>query len=165
MRVSSIVTASLLLLLFAASEAIIGIPVARGLDFAVAALFAVGLLRLVAPRKQRGRILAFTVVCLVLAALYLVPWSSRAHFLRRLDSVRPGMSVREVQGIMAGYMEGTGWPANPLAEPNEFSESPGQLTIPDALVFRHSDEPAYNSDWGVVHFRAGRVTKVEFSAD
>ena len=75
------------------------------------------------------------------------------------------MSVREVRGIMAGYMEGTGWPANPFAESNESSESPGQLAIPDALVFRHSDEPAYNSDWGIVSFQAGRITKVEFSAD
>lgn len=159
------IIASLVLLLFTASEVLIAIPIAAWLYVVVAAMFAAGLLRLRPPRQQRGRLVAFSAVCFVMAGLYLVPWCSRTHFLRRLYSVKPGMSVRDVRRVMAGYMEGTGVPANPMDESKRFSDSDGQLLIPDCLVFRHSDDPAYNADWGMIYFRAGRVAKVEFSAD
>jgi hypothetical protein len=72
------------------------------------------------------------------------------------------MTLNEARGIMAGYKEGTGVPAVPSADGQE---ALGEFTIQDALVFRHSDEPAYNADWGIVYFRDGRVTRVEFSPD
>jgi hypothetical protein len=100
--------------------------------------------------------------CFVAAILYLTPWSSRNAFLKDLYSIKPGMTVTEGQVIMRGYIPGTGFPSNPLAET---SGPGGELTIQGALVFRHSQEPANNADWGIVNLRDGRVTSVEFSAD
>jgi len=67
------------------------------------------------------------------------------------------MTVEEVRRTMTGYTEGTGWddPGRPREE----------LHIQGALVFRHSNEPEFNSDWGIVWIANGRVTKVEFSPD
>jgi hypothetical protein len=161
-RIIAIVIASLALLLFAASEVLIAIPVAWWLYLIVAAMFAAGLLRRRPPRQQLGRLLSLAAICLVMAVLYVVPWSSRSAFLKRLYSIRPGMTVNEAKAVMVGYIEGTGWPANPLAESRE---SPREFAIQGAIVFRHSDDPAYNSDWGIVYFREGRVTGVEFSPD
>jgi hypothetical protein len=162
MRIIALIIASVTLALVAACEIVIAIPVARWLYVVVAAMFAAGLLRLLPPRQQLGRLRTFAVVCLVLAALHLLPWSSRNGFLKRLYSIKPGMTVEQARAVMAGYMEGTGWPPNPFAESGEPG---GELTIAGALVFRHSNDGAYNSDWGIVHCPAGRVTRVEFSAD
>ncbi len=149
-------------MLFAASELIIEFPVAWWLYVMVGAVFAVGLFRRRPPRQQPGRLAVFSVICLVTTVLYLVPWSSRNGFLKRLYSIKPGMTVNEARQIMAGYIDGTGWPANPLVKSREPS---GEFTIPGTLVFRHSNDGAYNSDWGIVHIRKGRVIKVEFRLD
>jgi hypothetical protein len=154
--------ASLAMFLFAASEMLVAIPVAWWLYVASSAMFAVGLLRNRHPRRQLGRLVTLISICLVAAILYLTPWSSRNAFLKDLYSIKPGMTVAEVQAIMRGYIPGTGFPSNPFAEK---PAPPGELTIQGALVFRHSEEPAYNADWGIVNLRDGRVTSVEFSAD
>ncbi len=82
---------------------------------------------------------------------------------------------------MGHYMEGTGWPAFPGNGPTngpgmlnivgsgsqyhtETSLS-GVMTVRDSLVFRHSDEGAFNSDWGIISLSNGRVVRVEFSPD
>jgi hypothetical protein len=157
-----IVDASLALLFFAAIEVFFEFPVNGWLYLIVTAMFAAGLLSSRAPRYRRARLVAFAAICLVVALLYGVPWTSRNGFLKRLYSIRPGMTKRDARAVMAGYMEGTGWPANPFVASHEPA---GELAIEGALVFRHSDDPAYNSDWGIVHFRHGRVTEVEFSGD
>ncbi|WP_406699100.1 hypothetical protein V5E97_09495 [Singulisphaera sp. Ch08] len=161
-RVTALTLASLAMLLFAASELLVAIPVPWWLYVAATAMFAVGLLRKRPPGQQLGRLVILISMCVVASVLHLTPWSSRNGFLKDLYSIRPGMSVSEVKAMMAGYIEGTGWPTNPLTKP---PVPPGEFTIRGALVFRHSEEPAYNSDWGIVNFRDGRVTGVEFSAD
>jgi hypothetical protein len=89
------------------------------------------------------------------------------------------MREDEVRNIMAGYMEGTGWPAvyggeshgeGIVNDPGSGSSYPasevdGELAIKNSLVFRHSDDGAYNSDWGIVTFEEGRVVSVDFSPD
>jgi hypothetical protein len=162
MRKFTLILASLALLLCAASEIVLTIPVAGWLYVIVTALFAAGLLRRQWPWQQPARLITLFATCLIIAALNRLPWSSRSGFLKRLDAIRPGMTVSEVRKVMAGYREGTGWPANPFAESRD---SRAEFEIEGAIVFRHSDEPAYNADWGVVHFQDGRVTKVEFSPD
>jgi hypothetical protein len=162
MRIIVIAIASLALLLFAASEVLVEMPVALWLYVLVAAIFAAGLLQYRPPRQQLGRLIMLSATFLVMAVLYLAPWSSRSAFLRRFYSIRPGMTVNEARAVMVGYIEGTGWPANPFVASRETT---GEFAIQGALVFRHSNDPAYNSDWGIVHFRDGRVTSVEFSPD
>ena len=162
MRIAAIIIAFLLLLLFAVSEVLVAIPVAWWLYVALACVFAAGLLHHRPLRQQPRRLFSLFTVCMIMTFLYVVPWSGRSAFLKRLYSIRPGMTINEARDLMAGYMEGTGWPANPF---DESHESGGEFKIQGALVFRHSDEPAYNSDWGIVHVKQGRVTHVEFSQD
>lgn len=90
-----------------------------------------------------------------LAVLHLVPWNSRKPFLQRLGQIAIGMSPAEVEAIMAGYLRRTNWEA-----------FDGPVRVRDAMVFRHSDAPEFNSDWGVVRFdAAARVVAVEFLPD
>jgi len=92
---------------------------------------------------------------LILVVLHCLPWSSRKVFLSSFNSISPGMTHHEVKRIMDGYTLGTGW---------NFPE--GELRLADAIVFRHSRQPQYNSDWGVVRFDGnGYVASVEFLAD
>jgi hypothetical protein len=91
---------------------------------------------------------------MALLALHLVPWTSRKPFLAQLDRVRVGMTPAEVEAIMGDYRRGTGWRVgNDVLAPE------------DAMVFRHSDDARFNSDWGVVRFAEGRVVEVRFDPD
>jgi hypothetical protein len=154
-----IVIASLVLFLFAATEILVGYPIAWWLYAMVLALFAGGLLRIRPLPQQRRRLLGFAGVCVVVAVLHLVPWSIRKTFLRDLHRVRPGMTVGEVEAIMGGYLHGTGLPPNPFGPP---TGPPPNPTIVSARVYRHTETIA---DWGIVHFRNGRVRDVRFSPD
>ncbi|MCW5553532.1 MAG: hypothetical protein KIS67_15410 [Verrucomicrobiae bacterium] len=124
--------------------------------------------------------LAILAGALLLGCLHLVPWSSRKPFLRDLARVKPGMSIQEVRSIMARYVEGTGWPANPFATDGEavlqeagtdrkFStraNDAGEMEIQNSIVFRHNpDDGRFNSDWGVVKFQNSRVVNVSFLPD
>ncbi len=162
LRTIVLIVASLALLLFTASEIIAAVPVARWLYVATLGMFAIGLLEKQHPRRQVRRFGALISICFVAAILYLTPWSSRNGFLKRLYSIKPGMTVTQVKAVMRGYIQGTGIPPNPSADTPIPTE---RLTIQRALVFRHSEEPAYNADWGIVNLRDGIVTSVEFSAD
>jgi hypothetical protein len=81
-------------------------------------------------------------------------------FVQDLYSIRPGMTVAEVERIMGKYPRGTRWPANILAGPPQEQE----LTIPGALVFRPSTDGG-DSNWGIVRIHEGRVAAVEFNPD
>jgi hypothetical protein len=162
LRTIVLIVASLALLLFTASEIIVAVPVAWWLYVATLGMFAIGLLEKQHPRRQVRRFGALISICFVAAILNLTPWSSRNGFLKRLYSIKPGMTVTQVKAVMRGYIQGTGIPPNPFADTRIPTEG---LTIQSALVFRHSEEPAYNADWGIVNLRDGIVTSVEFSAD
>lgn len=94
---------------------------------------------------------------LILVALHCVPWSSRKAFLAQFYSITPGMSWHEVQTIMDGYRIGPG---------RKWELLGGDLYGEDAIVFRHSNLPWYDSDFGLVRFdRQGRVVSSEFLPD
>lgn len=161
---------SFFLALWAAAEWLLAYPVAWWLYAPLVPLFAIGFLSPVAPSRQPGRILAFALLTALTALLYMVPWTSRKPFLRDLGSIRPGMSEAEVRQIMRGYIEGTGWPASPASAERENAgygqaAAPEPLALPGSLVFRHSTNGAFNSDWGVVALENGRVTRVRFDPD
>lgn len=121
----------------------------------------------------------YTLLVLSLAMLYFVPWNSRKPFLRDFGKIRIGMTVTEVEAIMGNYMKGTGWPAIPGATSSAgtltevgsgitmtTSSTPsGELVIQDSITYRHSNDGAFNSDWGVVKFRNGRVVGKTFMPD
>ena len=180
MRTALITLAAIALALFALCEVGLAYPVAWWLYLCVAAVFAAGLIRPVSARSQLARIGALVGVIAVIATLYTVEWTSRKPFLRDLDQIRVGMTEAEVRQIMGRYMEGSGWPAIPGSSTNapgtlkivggdsqystETSPS-GQMVIRGSLVFRHSNDGAFNSDWGIISLSSGRVVNVEFSPD
>lgn len=180
LRHALIILGAFALALFAFSELGLGLPVAWWFYLGVVGVFAAALLRPVAVPRQSLRLGGLAVVIAGVAALYFVDWSTRKPFLRDLDRVQVGMTEAEVRRIMGRYMEGTGWPAIPGSSTNApgtlnvvgsearyaaEASSTGQLVIRDALVFRHSNDGAFNSDWGIVSLADGRVVKVEFSPD
>lgn len=114
----------------------------------------------------------------MLLVVWLVPWTSRKRFLGDFYKVRLGMSVAECESIMRGYMKGTGWPALPgsrsggsladLSSGSTFVTSVsanGELVLEGCIVYRHSNDGSYNSDWGVVKILDGKVVNVEFLPD
>ena len=181
MRIAIIAIASTALTLFALCELGLAYPVAWWLYLSVAFIFAAGLIRPVPVRSQIGRLGGLAAITAVVAALYFAEWTTRKPFLRDLDRIRVGMTEAEVRQIMGRYMEGTGWPALPGNSPSNSpgtlniagsasqysteTSSSGEMLISDSLVFRHSNDGAFNSDWGIISLSTGRVVSVEFSPD
>ena len=130
--------------------------------------------------NQYARIASLLVIAVVLATLYLVPWTTRKPFLHDLYSIQPGMTEAQAREIMTGYMEGTGWPPYSADEPHQemtldvpgfdapftavVSEK-GDLMLRGNIVFRHSNDGSMNSDWGVVTIDNSKVVSVAFSRD
>ena len=85
------------------------------------------------------------------------------------------MTVDQVEKIMSRYMKGTGWvlptSSGKLTDVGtgvtlQTSNAPsGELMIEDSITYRHSNEGAFNSDWGVVKFKDGRVEGKIFMPD
>lgn len=168
--------AALGLLLLALVEIAAAYPVPWWLYIALGVAFTAGLIQRKSGHHRWVRPAVLLALLAVMAALYLIPWTSRKPFLRDLRRVKVGMSEAEVRKIMRGYMTGTGWPAIPGdapapdsiangAQPSRDTASFDELEIPNALVFRHSDKAEFNSDWGVISLSNGLVVKVEFLPD
>lgn len=96
--------------------------------------------------------------------LALLPWNPRKRFVRTLLAVQPGMTVAQVDALLADYLLGAGakWQAGGVAgEPSTLDEQGAGTRI-----YRWNDhDGAYDSDWGMVTFVAGRVSMVEFLPD
>lgn len=175
------IVAAFSLALLAFCEVGLAYPVAWWLYFLVAIAFTIGIIRPAAVSHQIIRIGILAAVIAVITTLYFVEWTSRKPFLRDLARVRAGMTEVEVRHIMARYIEGTGWPALPGSSPSnapgtlnivgnssQYSTGAapsGEMVIRDSLVFRHSNDGSFNSDWGIISLSRGRVVSVEFSPD
>ena len=132
-----------------------------------------------ANRFNNYKLLVVLAFLSAMVAIYFIPWSTRKPFLRHLYSIKPGMTVSEVESIMSGYMKGSGLPWPPIwdDEPKSFSSTSstttqgvikgedGEIEIPGSIIYRHSDEGSFNADWGQVNFKDGRVESVEFLPD
>lgn len=181
MRITLVAIAGFALVLFGLCEIGMAYPVAWWLYLSVAIAFAAGLIRPVSLRSQIARIGALVAVIAAIVTLNLVEWTTRKPFLRDLDGIRIGMTEVEARRIMGRYMEGTGWSANPFdtstnatstltdvgngSQYSTTTSSSGEMVTQGSLVFRHSTDGAFNSDWGIVSLSNGRVVRVEFSPD
>jgi hypothetical protein len=181
LRVILLCIATVALALFAIWELGMDYPVAGWLYLSVAVAFGMALIRIAPVRTQRVRLAALLAVCAVVAALRFVDWTSRKPFLRDLARVRVGMTESQVKQIMSRYIEGTGMPRSPVeastnvhgtltdaatgAQYSTGLSASGEMTIENALVFRHSHDARFNADWGIVRLSKGRVVGVEFSPD
>jgi hypothetical protein len=122
-----------------------------------------GLSIFVFRRSNRTRAVSSALVILIAPLISAIEWTNEKRFLRVLVGLKPGMSEEDVRHAMAGFAEGTGWPANPFEGGQQ--DSAKEFRIQGAIVFRPSAEPG-DSNWGIVRFGPDRrVTSVEFSAD
>jgi len=175
-----VVASTVALVLFAFAEVLLAWPVAWWLYVLLALALLLGLLRPVPAGQQRARLLVFALLIAITAGLYRVPWTSRKPFLRDLYSIRVGMNEAQVRQIMDGYIEGTGWPARVPGATQDVQRvidpmgggtyatarsAAGDMGVVDSIVFRHSTEAHFNSDWGIVKLQDGRVVDVSFSPD
>jgi hypothetical protein len=177
MKRTSLGMAWMALAFFACAELLLAMPVAWWLYVLLIPMFAFGLHENGEVPGQRGSWKHFGVAMVLVAALHFVPWTSRKPFLRDLHRVQAGMTESEVRLIMGRYAEGTGWPAMPEGGSGTLTDlgsggthrtkvsTNGDLALRDALVFRHSTDGRFNSDWGIVKLDEGRVTGVSFSPD
>jgi hypothetical protein len=135
------------------------------------------------------------VACWLLAlALILTPWHPRKRFVQRVESIRQGMTVDEVEGVLGGYIHGMGAKWQVPDDPGPLVRSAEDLPDPHAdararaafdayfpprppthserdhyagtIVYRWNDHDAqFDSDMGFVEFADGRVVRVEFMSD
>jgi len=127
---------------------------------------------------SRRQILLAAAFCLILLGKF-ADWNSRRPFIRDLLRIREGMTVEQVDNVMARYMTGTrlAWPPISDDKPKSSSSiSPAtsqtvkkgpdnELNLTDSNVYRHSNEGAYNADWGIVRFHEGKVESVDYMPD
>ena len=100
------------------------------------------------------RIAALSTGVLLILAMAFLDWNDRKPFLRDLYSLRLGMTIDELRQRMGTY----------LNNPNREDKDP-EVKENDEIVYRHSNEAAYNADLGTVQIRNGRVHAVGYSAD
>jgi len=132
-------------------------------------------------KKSKARIMKLALLIFslsLLTYLHIAPWSSRRVFLDDLDKIKIGMDKKDVQTIMQNYMIGTGWNIPSEVKKVQSVEDAGsgqkyeanlsssrELMIKNSIVFRHSNDAVYNSDWGIVKFENDIVVAVSFSSD
>jgi uncharacterized membrane protein (UPF0136 family) len=115
------------------------------------ALGLVASLPLLYGRRRAVQVALPVLIVLLALAVQFVNWDSRKPFMRALDRIEVGMTVEQVDALMAGYMR-----------------SPAQSgTVGDAntISFRHTNEGWGNSDIGLVSFVDGHVASREFLPD
>jgi hypothetical protein len=121
-----------------------------------------------------------------------VEWNPRKTFVRRVRSIREGMSVDEVEVVMARYMKGAGgqWQVPALVpvvrdaddEPQtaamaaadaafaayrepDYGDRAQRHCFSGTMIYRWSTDARFNADWGCIRYADGRVVAVEFWAD
>jgi hypothetical protein len=176
----SILTVATLAILAAAILALLEIGFACCLSLADVAGYAGGWSLIVAPfliyRPSAGKLIIYSFFLAFCLVVFAVPWNSRKPFLAHFNRIGPGMTVAQVEDVMKGYVHGTGWPSTPNGGPRVlrstgsascYTTVPGadELQLAGCQVYRHSRDPRFNSDWGVVCFRDGLVVSTEFLPD
>jgi hypothetical protein len=120
---------------------------------------------LAAGYRRRWMLLSYVFSAVVVVSLAVTPWHPRKVFVRDLYSLQPGMTVDEVESVMGRYLKGAGskWP---MTTPTEYPAGIERSRATGAMMYRWNDSDwRYDSDWGLVTFANGRVTKVEFLPD
>jgi hypothetical protein len=100
-------------------------------------------------RANREGLLQIIVLLTCLAILHWVPWNTRKVFLSQFNRIQPGMTIEQVDSIL---------------RPCSFyiSERPANKI---SRSYRHSSQPRFDSDVGIVYFSGDFVIKTEFLFD
>jgi hypothetical protein len=158
---------ALLFLVFAALVEISDFsPLSPRTYFLAASLLAASLLLLILACPRRRFILAaaafFILYAASLTALALIPWGPGKIFVSRLNQIRPGMTIPDVDRIMVGYIRGQGPESGPISWGPVTAASPA----PEVILFRHDiTDGRYDADVATVHLHNGLVTSTDFLSD
>ena len=105
------------------------------------------------------------VAAAAVVALVITPWHPRKAFVHDLESVRPGMTIDEVEHRMGRYLKGAGAKWGQSVAP-AYPEGEARTHAAFTMYYRwNATDGAYDSDWGRVDFEGGRVKDVEFLPD
>ena len=77
--------------------------------------------------------------------LFSVPWSTRKPFLQKFHQIAVGITAQDVSRIMGAYT---------------LRDESATL-----MQFRHSKDPRFDSDIGLVYLQNGKVVRTEFLFD
>lgn len=135
------------------------------LALVIPAVLAAPALVAAAATRRRRAVAVWAVGLSAVLALYVLPWHPRKQFVWDLYSIRPGMSVAEVEAVMGGYIKGAGrkWGGDGGAA-YPAGEAAGTAT--GTMTYRwNATDWEYDADWGQVEFAAGRVVGVRFLGD
>ncbi len=106
------------------------------------------------PLREKGLILALFLM--VVLSLRFVNWNSRKPFLRDLYRIDEGMTYLQVERIMNGYERSfaTDTPVDERGQP-----------VTGRVVYTHTNAAWGDSDVGLLMFKNGHVTKIDFLPD
>jgi hypothetical protein len=124
-----------------------------------------------------GRVsgLRFVLLGILLAALTGCPPNTQRYLLESMQKLKLGMSKSEADTIMTPYTKGTSWPYISALKIELTGSRRGvyaidqrrneELTLEGCDVYRHSELPKYDSDWGILCYTAGKLDWIDFSED
>ena len=147
------------LVLVSVLERYLVLSVVSRVSYVAVAGFVLLLVVLANRRELRRAGLVSAAVVLGSTAIASIDCGPLKPFLRPLSAVQVGMSIEQVERIMAGYPRGTNWPENALRSNEE-----DELVLPHSIVFRPTEAPG-DSNWAVITFEGGRVSDTRFSPD
>jgi hypothetical protein len=110
-------------------------------------------------RRKAGWLL---VSCLLIAAVWLLPWTPRQVFFHQVGQVRPGMSVADVEKRLGHYHVVLSRQFNGSGGPSARPVAPG---FSGGMVYlRDVGDPHYR-DYASIGFTSGRVESTTQIAD
>ena len=151
----------MVVILLAFVEFCVGRPFPSWLYLGVALLACTPLLMRYRLKHLPIRLILCSLVFMVAANYSKHGLGSRKPFLQTLFSIEVGMSEAEVDQVMTGYIKLT----EVTQRSSNLGSRPSNGFTGTRLYRRPPQGPANDADRGVVHFRDGRVTYVDFSGD
>jgi hypothetical protein len=111
---------------------------------------------------RRWHLAAAILATLLVYPLIYQPWNPRCVFVRKLESIQPGMSDADVRSIMGGYIGGERFETKLIYVPDELRPQ----TVTHEMSYRwNEDDGRYNSDIGQVFLHGRTVVGVRFLPD
>ena len=101
-------------------------------------------------------------------------FDTRKTFVEDLASLQIGFTKEQVEKIMGNYLKGTNWklfgsnitiPGTKRVNFEVDTSKTDQLTLKNCDVYRHSNDGAYDSDWGIVCYQNDIVEYIDYAQD
>jgi hypothetical protein len=93
-------------------------------------------------RRRRAKLVTFVMFWVLILTVWAIPWNSRKAFFRDFRTIKPGMTIAQVEAKMRPYIRDA-----------------GRDTDASKRVYRHCDDmySERGQDYGEVQFKNGKV--------